>query len=568
MIVLILPALAVLAGAGPASATTTWQPAVNEDFPDPSVLDADGVYYAYSTEVGFDDVPYVTSTNGTQWSSAMGDALPALPSWASFGDTWGPTVARSADGQYVMFYAALDTSSGAECIGEAQSASPAGPFVDQNGAPVLCDPAEGGDIDPYIFADATTGQSYLIWKVNGNSIGQPSSLWAATLSPDLTLTGLPSQLLTDDQFWQADNIEGPAMVAEDGAYYLFYSANNYQGAAYAIGYATCASPLGPCADSPNSPMMVSGGGMAGPGGPALFFGPRGLEMAFSAWAGTTGYPDGGYRAMYLASVSFEDGTPHLVPVPQDESESSYWVFGGEGAVHAFNAPSFGSAPSSPGSPVVAAAATPDGGGYWTTTADGNVVAYGDAPYIGGAGGAHLNAPIVGIAATPDGNGYWLVAADGGIFTFGDAPYEGSLGGVALNRPIVGMAANPAGNGYWLVAADGGIFTFGAPFFGSTGSMHLNRPIVGMAATPDGNGYWLVAADGGIFTYGDAAFDGSSGDVRLNAPIVGMAATPDGNGYWLVAADGGIFTYGAAGFAGSAAGDPGGDPTVAVAAAPG
>ena len=239
MIVLILPALAVLAGAGQASATTTWQPAVNEDFPDPSVLDADGVYYAYSTEVGFDDVPYVTSTNGTQWSSAMGDALPTLPSWASFGDTWGPTVARSADGQYVMFYAALDTSSGAECIGEAQSASPAGPFVDQNGAPVVCDPAEGGDIDPYIFADATTGQSYLIWKVNGNSIGQPSSLWAATLSPDLTLTGMPSQLLTDDQFWQADNIEGPAMVAEDGVYYLFYSANNYQGAAYAIGYATC-----------------------------------------------------------------------------------------------------------------------------------------------------------------------------------------------------------------------------------------------------------------------------------------------------------------------------------------
>ncbi len=385
MIVLIVPALSVLAGAGPASAAT-WQPAVSEDFPDPSVLYANGVYYAYSTEVGFDDVPYVTSTNGTQWSSTMGDALPTLPSWASFGETWGPTVAKSADGQYVMFYAALDSSSGTECIGEAESASPAGPFVDQNDAPVVCDPGEGGDIDPYVFADTTTGQSYLIWKVNGNSIDQPTSLWAAPLSPDLAFTGMPSELLTDDQFWQAYNIEGPAMVAHDGTYDLFYSANNYQGAAYAIGYATCASPLGPCADSPNSPVMASGDGMAGPGGPAFFFGPRGLEMAFSAWAGTTtGYDDGGYRAMYLASVSFEEGTPHLVPVSPDESESSYWVFGGEGAVHAFNAPSFGSSPASPGSPVVAAAATPDGGGYWTVTAEGQVAAYGDAPYIGGAG---------------------------------------------------------------------------------------------------------------------------------------------------------------------------------------
>ena len=34
-------------------------------------------------------------------------------------------------------------------------------------------------------------------------------------------------------------------------------------------------------------------------------------------------------------------------------------------------------------------------------------------------------PVVGMASTPDGQGYWLVAADGGIFTFGDAPFDGS-----------------------------------------------------------------------------------------------------------------------------------------------
>ena len=167
--------------------------------------------------------------------------------------------------------------------------------------------------------------------------------------------------------------------------------------------------------------------------------------------------------------------------------------------------------------------------------------------------AALNKPVVAIAATPDGGGYWLVASDGGIISYGDAGFFGSTGSLTLNQPIVGMADTPDGRGYWLVAADGGIFAFGdAAFHGSTGSLTLNQPIVGMAVTPDGRGYWLVAADGGIFAFGDAAFHGSTGSLTLNRPIVGMAATPDGGGYWLVASDGGIFAGGDAHFDGSAA----------------
>jgi N-acetylmuramoyl-L-alanine amidase len=160
------------------------------------------------------------------------------------------------------------------------------------------------------------------------------------------------------------------------------------------------------------------------------------------------------------------------------------------------------------------------------------------PFGGAALGANSlttpDTPVVGMAPTPDGKGYWLVAADGGIFTFGDAAFYGSEGGVALHEPIVGMAPTPDGKGYWLVAADGGIFTFGdAAFYGSTGALTLNSPVVGMAPTPDGKGYWLVAADGGIFTFGDATFYGSEGGTQLATSVVGMASTPTGNGYWLV-----------------------------------
>jgi N-acetylmuramoyl-L-alanine amidase len=143
-------------------------------------------------------------------------------------------------------------------------------------------------------------------------------------------------------------------------------------------------------------------------------------------------------------------------------------------------------------------------------------------------------PVVGMASTPDGKGYWLVASDGGVFTFGDAGFHGSEGGAPLHEPVVGMAPTPDGRGYWLVASDGGIFTFGdAAFYGSTGAIRLNSPVVGMATTPDGKGYWLVASDGGIFTFGDAAFYGSEGAKQLATSIVGMASTPTGNGYWLV-----------------------------------
>jgi hypothetical protein len=50
----------------------------------------------------------------------------------------------------------------------------------------------------------------------------------------------------------------------------------------------------------------------------------------------------------------------------------------------------------------------------------------------------LNQPIVGMAPSPTNRGYWLVASDGGIFAFGDAPFVGSAGGQALSAPVVGF----------------------------------------------------------------------------------------------------------------------------------
>jgi hypothetical protein len=215
-------------------------------------------------------------------------------------------------------------------------------------------------------------------------------------------------------------------------------------------------------------------------------------------------------------------------------------------------------------PILTAASTPDGGGYWLASADGGVFAFGDAAYQGSLGNLPLQGPIVTMAAGPGGGGYWLGAIDGGVFALGNAHFYGSMGGTTLNRPIVGMAATHDGGGYWLVASDGGIFAFGdAHFYGSTGAMKLNEPIVAMAATPDGGGYWLVAADGGIFSFGDAGFYGSLGNQDLPDPVIGMFASPDGHGYTMSTENGVVFAMGDATAFGGLMLDPTATPIAAI-----
>ena len=55
----------------------------------------------------------------------------------------------------------------------------------------------------------------------------------------------------------------------------------------------------------------------------------------------------------------------------------------------------------------------------------------------------LNQPIVGMARSASGKGYRFVAADGGIFSFGDAAFLGSAGGGALPSPVTALVAAAA-----------------------------------------------------------------------------------------------------------------------------
>jgi hypothetical protein len=222
----------------------------------------------------------------------------------------------------------------------------------------------------------------------------------------------------------------------------------------------------------------------------------------------------------------------IVGIANSPGFNGYLMAGGDGGVFALGGANFYGSLGGMAipSPISAIAAPPAENGYWLSAQNGKIYNFGAAPALSALSlpsGAH----IVGMASTQDGGGAWLTDNFGDVYAEGDAQYVGGLGGVHINAPIVGIAAAANGQGYVLVAADGGAFNYGTQgFFGSVpGSLapgqHLVAPIVGIAVTHSGKGYWFVGADGGVFNYGDAPFLGSIytaiGNHPLNGPIVGI-----------------------------------------------
>jgi beta-xylosidase len=294
-------AVVVLAGCGGAKHATFTNPVFDRDFPDPFVLQAGDTYYAYATNGNGQQVQTATSKDLVHWAPGP-DALPKVGKWAYPGNTWAPAVLY--DGAYVLYYTA---SSGTQCIGRAVADNPRGPFVDRWPSALVCQQSDGGSIDPDPFRD-DDGSLYLYWKNDGNSIGKPTHIWAQRLSHDGTqLVGKPHDTgETNDQVWEAQVVEGPTMWKHDGRYYLFYSGGNYQDDTYAVGYATCSTPLGPCKDAPENPILKTACRAHGPGHNALIDVHGQTWIVYHAWR-----PNhrGNARVLWIDKLDWRNGKP-------------------------------------------------------------------------------------------------------------------------------------------------------------------------------------------------------------------------------------------------------------------
>ncbi len=286
------------------------QPVFTGDFADPFVLQVGTTFYAYATNTPLANVPVGSGAIGRS-AHLDGDALPHLPAWSEPGHVWAPAVTLAGN-EFRLYYTTRDRASGRQCISVATSTSPTGPFLDRSDAPLVCQLAAGGSIDPSPIAVA--GVEYLMWKNDGNCCGIPTRIWIAPLTTDGShLAGPASLLLAPDQPWEHGLIEGPSMIENDGRFYLFYSANVWDTSHYAMGYAVCDSVTGPCHKPTTRPWLASTGADTGPGGGSALPTRLGPDLfVYAAWSGdNVGYAHGGSRHLVVRPLRFANGVPTL-----------------------------------------------------------------------------------------------------------------------------------------------------------------------------------------------------------------------------------------------------------------
>ena len=284
-------------------------PVIDDDFPDPDLLEVDGTYYAYATNGNNDNVRVARSTDLMTWES-LPDALPQLPAFVIPGKTWAPEVTQIEPGRFVMYYTATNFKPTFQCIGVAVAESPEGPFEPVGEAMLICPPEEGGAIDASTFTE-DDGTRYLLWKNDGNCCGLETWLQMAPLSPDgTTLAGDTVRLVQQDLEWEGNLVEAPTLVERDGTYVLLYSAGDYGAGGYTTGYATAPALTGPYTKNPD-PLLsteMTDDRYVGPGGQDVVVGPDGQDhLVFHSW-----YSSFGYRGMNILPLRWESGTPTVV----------------------------------------------------------------------------------------------------------------------------------------------------------------------------------------------------------------------------------------------------------------
>ena len=312
------------------AAETLFEPVYEENFPDPFVLEHQGEFIAYSTNAG-ENLPMATSRNLVDWAAVPDparpgkrlDGMPTLAPWVKPGFTWAPEVMKIGN-RWLLYYTANHRKRDVQCIGVAVADNPRGPFRDNSAEPMICQFDLGGTIDANPFRD-TDGKLYMYYKSDGNRIGKNTIIWGQPMAADgMTVTGTPVELLRDDAKWEMRVVEAPSMVRVPGGYAMFYSAGYYGWNAedrlspYAMGYATCSGPLGPCTDAAPNPILRSYndkdiGCLSGPGHQTIFRGQGGTFIAFHAWAKTSGCRKAAdKRYLYVAPFGW-DGKPQIAP---------------------------------------------------------------------------------------------------------------------------------------------------------------------------------------------------------------------------------------------------------------
>jgi beta-xylosidase len=301
------------------------EPLMQENFPDPAIIEVESIFYAFSTTSSGAHVPVAISTDDMKSMTYLNDnkgnvldAMPSLPPWtpANNSNVWAPDVIQIGT-HFVLYFSAISNDDESRhCVGAATSTSVTGPYTPVS-VPIACPTKQGGAIDPAGFTDQD-GKTYVVYKVDGNSLGgggpcgnengqYPTPLMLQQVSSDgFTPIDEPIILLNRSN---ADGpyIEAPSLVrSSEGVYVLFFSSNCYNGPYYDTSYATAMNVRGQFTKSAK-PLLVTGTeGLFSPGGADVLA--DGSRIVFHA---DQEYSNSAVRQVYTSEIQMSGTTVSL-----------------------------------------------------------------------------------------------------------------------------------------------------------------------------------------------------------------------------------------------------------------
>jgi arabinan endo-1,5-alpha-L-arabinosidase len=301
---------------------TYTNPVLNQNYPDPTVIQApDGYYYAYATNHEVQGqlvhIQVSRSRDLVAWEQ-LGDAMPQKPAWATH-DFWAPHVSYDRKNKTYYLYYSGETPGDAlgKCLGVATSKDPAGPFLDK-GEPLLCGESFV-NIDPMAFDDPQSGKKLLYW----GSAHQPIRVRELT---DDRLQFKPGTAATEVVPARPDRkpdnyenlIEGAWVVFRQGYYYLYYSGDNCCGdkAHYAVMVARARQATGPfetleqAKGIKNSVILARNDRWLAPGHNSIVSDAAGQDWIVYHAIDTAGDKKG--RVMLLDRLHYLDGWPKVL----------------------------------------------------------------------------------------------------------------------------------------------------------------------------------------------------------------------------------------------------------------
>jgi GH43 family beta-xylosidase len=287
-------------------------PVVSFDCPDPGVVSAPtGGHPRWMMVCTGGPMKVRASDDLVTWADTGGALLPGgKAAWsANGGRNWAPEIHRVGS-DWVAYYTAVN---GADrlSIGCAYAPKPEGPYTDC-GAPLVQHPQ--GVIDANFFED-DDGKRYLYYKIDGNSVGQPTPIFVRELAPNgrsFAAGSAQVQVLTNDPAtWEGGVVEATWVVKRDGMYFMFYSGNVYDDR-YRTGVARAKSPKGPFTKK-GAPILGNNSKWVGPGhGTVLSV--NGKDLFFHhAWPALANGKHDTSKGRYglVAPITWKDGWPVL-----------------------------------------------------------------------------------------------------------------------------------------------------------------------------------------------------------------------------------------------------------------